>query len=170
MVTTPMVGSPDALVLYSGDANAFAEHRDTLAALGGEVELLGDDPGLAAVHDIGMLDVFFTGMTAFLHAAAIVGADGVPAQASTPLARRMLVLLNSMFEQLARDVDAGEFPGDEDTLAMELVAIEHIVEASRAWNVDPSAPEEMRDLVATAVNAGTARTAFAVVTVLRGRS
>jgi 3-hydroxyisobutyrate dehydrogenase-like beta-hydroxyacid dehydrogenase len=171
MVTTPMVGSPDALVLYSGDANAFAEHRDTLAALGGEVELLGDDPGLAAVHDIGMLDVFFTGMTAFLHAAALIGADGVPARAFLPLARRMLALLNSTFEQLARDVDASEFPGDEDTLAMELVAIEHIVEASRARNVDPSVPEAMRDLAATAVNAGHGKDGFSrLATVLRGQA
>ena len=64
-----MVGTADGLVLYSGDTHASPSTGDTLAALGG-AELLGADPGLAAAYDLGMLDVFFTGMAAFLHAAA----------------------------------------------------------------------------------------------------
>jgi 3-hydroxyisobutyrate dehydrogenase-like beta-hydroxyacid dehydrogenase len=171
MVPTPVVGTEDALVLYSGDVEAFAAHRDTLAALGGELDLLGADPGLAAVHDLGMLDVFFTGMTAFLHAAALIGADGVPARAFLPYARRMLALLERTFEQLARDVDAGEFPGDEDTLAMELAALEHVVQTSRARGVDPSVAGTTRELVRVAVDAGHGKDGFSrVSTVLRRSS
>jgi 3-hydroxyisobutyrate dehydrogenase-like beta-hydroxyacid dehydrogenase len=168
MVPTPMVGADDALVLYSGDTAAFAEHRATLAALGGELDLLGDDPGLAAVHDLGMLDVFFAGMAAFLHAAAVAGADGVRAGAFLPYARRMLALLEPTFAQLARDVDRGEFPGDEDTLEMELAGLEHIVATSRARGVDPSVAGAVRDLVRAAVDAGHGKDGFSrVVTVLR---
>ncbi len=168
MVPTPMVGTDDALVLYAGDAAAFAAHRTTLAALGGELDLLGDDPGLAAVHDLGMLDVFFAGMTAFLHAAAVVGADGVRAGAFLPYARRVLALLGPTFAQLARDVDGGEFPGDEDTLDMELAALEHVVATSRARGVDPSVAGAARDLVRAAVAAGHGEDGFSrVVTLLR---
>jgi 3-hydroxyisobutyrate dehydrogenase-like beta-hydroxyacid dehydrogenase len=167
MVPTPMVGTDEGLVLCSGDVAAFAEHRGTLAALG-ELDLLGDDPGLAAVHDLGMLDVFFTGMTAFLHAAAVAGADGVRAGAFLPYARRMLALLDPVFAQLARDVDRGGFPGDEDTLAMELAALEHIVATSRARGVDPSVAGATRDLVRAAVDAGHGKDGFSrVVTLLR---
>ena len=47
-----MVGTPDALVLYSGPRELFDEHRPALAALGGEADHLGVDEGLAAVYDL----------------------------------------------------------------------------------------------------------------------
>lgn len=154
MVPTPLIGSPEALVLYSGDAAAFHEHRTTLAALGGDLEFLGTDPGLAAVHDLAMLDVFFTGMTAFLHAAAMAGADGVPAGRFLPYARRALAVLDATLPGLARDADRLEFPGDEDNLAMEVAALEHIVATSRARGVDDGLPEVSRALARAAVDAG----------------
>ncbi len=163
MVPTPMVGTPDALVLYSGDTAAFTEHRAALAALGGELDLLGDDPGRAAVFDLGMLDVFFTGMTAFLHAAALVGADGVPAATFLPYARRILALLDPTFGELARDVDAGEHPGDADTLDMELTALDHIVQTSRARGIDATVAAIPRALVAAAVTAGHGKDGFSRV-------
>jgi 3-hydroxyisobutyrate dehydrogenase-like beta-hydroxyacid dehydrogenase len=154
MVPTPMVGTTDALVLYSGDAAAFAEHRVALAALGGELDFLGTDPGLAAVHDVALLDVFFAGMTAFLHAAALVRPDGVPASGFLPYARRMLAVLDATLPQLARDADRGEFPGDEDSLDMELAALDHVVATSRARGVDTRVAEVPRALVRAAVDAG----------------
>lgn len=160
MVPTPMVGTPDAFVLYSGDRAAFDEHRAALAALGGEREMLGPDPGRAAVFDLGMLDVFFAGMTAFLHAAALVGADGVPAGTFLPYARRILALLGPTFAELARDVGAGEHPGAEDNLEMELVFLDHIVATSRSRGIDASPAQAPRDLAAAAVAAAHGRDGF----------
>lgn len=168
MVPTPLVGSDDALVLYSGDAAAFARHRRTLGALGGTADHLGDDPGLAAVLDLGMLDVFFNGMAAFLHAAALVRADGMPAGAFLPYAERIVAVLGGTLPQLAADVDRGEHPGDEDNLAMELAALDHVVEASRARGVDVALPAAVRDLAARAVGAGHGADGFSrVIDVLR---
>ncbi len=66
-------------------------------------------------------------MTAFLHPA---GADGVRVGAFLAHARRVLALLDPVFAQLAHDVDRGRSPGDEDTPAMELAALEHMVATS----------------------------------------
>lgn len=160
MVPTPMVGTADAFVLDGGDPTAFAEHRDALAAFGGELEHLGDDPGRAAVLDLGMLDVFFAGMTAFRHAAALVGADGVPASVFLPYARRILDLLEPTFGELARDLDAGEHPGDADTVEMELAFLDHIVGTSRARGIDTSAVDATRALAAATVAAGHGKDGF----------
>ena len=131
MVTTEMVGTADAHVLYAGDHSLFEQHRTTLAALGGTAELLGDDPGLAATYDLAMLDIFFAGMAAFLHAAAIVSIDGVPARTFVPYAKRMVALLDVTLDGLAADVDAGTHDGSADNLVMELAFLEHIVDTTR---------------------------------------
>jgi 3-hydroxyisobutyrate dehydrogenase-like beta-hydroxyacid dehydrogenase len=168
MVPTTLVGTGDALYLYAGDRAVHAEHAATLAALGGEADLLGDDPGLAALYDLGMLDVFFNGMAAFLHAAAMAGADGVPATAFLPYARRILTVLDAGLPSLAADVDRGEHPGDEDNLHMEATALAHIVEASVARGVDPAVPAVVRALATAAVDRGYGDDGFSrVVDVLR---
>lgn len=168
LVPTPLVGTPDALVLYSGPRELFDEHRATLAAIGGEADFLGVDEGLAAVYDLAMLDLFFVGMTGFLHAAALAGADGVAAKTFLPYARRITGVLAGTLDGLARDVDAGSYPGDEDTVEMELAAMEHIVHTSKARGVRPELPELVRGLLADAVADGHGKDGFSrVVEALR---
>ena len=115
-----------------------------------------------------MLDVFFTGMTGFLHAAALVGADGIAAKTFLPYARRITDVLAGTLEGLARDVDAGSHPGDEDTVEMELAAMEHIVHTAKARGVRPELPELVRSLLAETVAAGHGKDGFSrVVDALR---
>jgi 3-hydroxyisobutyrate dehydrogenase-like beta-hydroxyacid dehydrogenase len=168
MATTPMVGDADALFLYSGDTTVFAEHAGTLRVLGGAAELLGDDPGVAATFDLAMLDVFFNGMAAFLHAASLLRADGVPATDFVPYADRVLKLLEVVNVELATNVDRGEHPGTEDNLDMELAALNHIVATSDARGIDSSVARIPRDLARAAVDLGHGRDNFSrVVDVLR---
>lgn len=168
MVPTPMIGDTDALILYSGSQHAFDEHRATLASLAGDSDHLGSDPGLAAAFDIAMLDIYFSGMTAFLHAAALVGADGIKAQAFLPYAERITTLLHDTLAPLATDVDAERYPGDEDNVEMELAAADHIVEASAARGISTSLPELVRSVLRDTVGRGHGRDGFSsVIEVLR---
>ncbi len=168
MVPTPLIGTPDASVLYSGDPDVLDAHRDTLAVLGGGLELVGTDPGLASLLDLGMLDVFFAGMTSFLHAAAMVGSDGISATTFQPYAEQIVDVLKGSLAGLAADVDARSYPGHEDNLSMELAALDLIVAASAARGIDGSVPDASRRLAAAAVKAGHGRDGFArVVDALR---
>ena len=170
MVPTPLVGTADAFVLYSGDETVLADHRDTLVAISGEIDMLGSDPGLAAVHDLGMLDVFFSGMAAFLHATAMVESDGVSPKDFLPYAHRMLDILRFSNTQLAEEVERGEHPGDEDNLEMELAFLDHIVATSETRGIDTSVPETSRQLVRAAISAGHGQDGFSrVIDVLRRR-
>lgn len=163
MVPVPLVGGPDGQVLYSGSAEVFEQHRDTLLALGGDAEFLGADPGLASLYDLAMLDVFFAGMASFLHASAVMGADGVPARSFLPYASRVMAILPATMEGLARDVDQGRYPGDEDTLDMNDAALEHIVVASRSRGVDPGLPALVRALTRGAIAEGRGSEGFSAV-------
>lgn len=131
MVPTPLVGRPEALILYSGDREVFDRHVDVLRHLGGTAEHVGADHGAASLHDVAMLEVYFAGMTAFLHAAAMVTAQGMSARDFLPFARQIAALLPETFAGLAAEVDAGRYPGTEDRLTMELAALEHIVGEQR---------------------------------------
>lgn len=160
MVPTPLIGTDDTLVLYSGDTDLFDTFATTLRGLGGDADLLGSDPALAAVYDLGMLDVFFNGMAAFLHAAALVGANGVAAKAFLPYADRIVSVLQGSMVSLAEDVDRGEHPGAEDNLDMELRALDHIVETSEALGIDTTVPELPRALARSAIARGHGRDGF----------
>lgn len=168
MVPTPMIGGAEALVLFSGSRQVFDQHQVTLSAIAGEGDYLGNDAGLASVYDLGMLDIFFTGMTGFLHAAALVGADGIKASAFLPYAERIGVLVQQTMAQLAMDVERGRYPGDEDNLEMELAAVHHIVEASAGHRIATALPQLVQSVLRDAIARGYGRNGFSsVVEVLR---
>ncbi|MEE4025946.1 NAD(P)-binding domain-containing protein [Gordonia sp. PKS22-38] len=151
MVPTPVIGTPGALVLYSGPRHLVDRHRAVLQTFAPRSEYVGDDPGLASTFDTAMLEIFFTAMTAFLHAAAMVTATGTSATDFVPKAKEMLDILPATFEGLAADVDAGQHPGIEDSIAMEAAALGHIVAATRDAGLDERLPALMYDLASTAV-------------------
>lgn len=167
MVPTPLVGTPDGWVLLSGPGALVNRHAATLGALG-HVEHVGEEPGLASSLDLGMLDLYLTGLLGFVHAVALVGADGVPGTRFLPFAQRMVEVLGASLADVARDVDAGTYPGTEDTLAMELAVLDHIVDASRARHLDPALVGLMRDMARRAVDDGYGHESFSrLVEVLR---
>lgn len=169
MVPTPLIGEPEALILYSGERVVFDRHVGQLRLLAGVADHLGEDPGLAALYDVAMLQVFFAGMASFLHSAAMVTAQGVDAATFLPYAHQIVALLPATFRGLAGDVDAGTYPGAEDNLSMELAALEHIADTSAEVGLDTRLPALMRDLARRAVEAGHGTDGFArVVDVLRG--
>lgn len=163
MVPTPMIGAVEALFLYSGDAAVLDTHRDLLGVLGGRLDHLGEDPGLASTYDLGMLEIYLTGMAAYLHASALVAADGVSAERFLPYATEMVSLLAATLPPLAQDVDRGTYPGDEDTTAMELSFAEHVVQASHERGVDTSLPRLVRDLLHATVERGHGADGFSSV-------
>jgi hypothetical protein len=93
-------------------------------------------------------------MTAFLHGAALVTAQGMSATDFLPYARGMVGFLGPTLEGLARDVDASSYPGDEDSVSMELSALEHVVRAGEEAGLDGRLPRLLRDLAAETVGAG----------------
>ncbi len=154
MVPTPVIGTPGALVLYSGREDLLERHRRQLEVLAPRSVFVGADPGDASVLDTGMLEIFFSGMTAFLHAAALVTSAGHTASGFVPMAIEMLDILPETFRGLAADVDAGEYPGTEDNIAMEAAALGHIVDSTEEAGLDARLPRLLHDLATRAVAEG----------------
>lgn len=145
MVPTPMVGTPDNLVLYAGPGAVVAAARPVLESLGGAVEVLGEDHALPPVLDLAMLDVYFAGMYAFLHSAALARAHGVEPSAYLPYATGVLSTLSASLPGLAGAYESHTYDSGEATIEMCLSFLDHIVATSEAAGVDARLPRVVRD-------------------------
>lgn len=154
MIPTVMVGTPEALLFYSGDEAAYQQHEELLRSLGGKSAYVGADHGLAAVYDLSMLDFFWTSMAGLVHGYALAGKDGVPASSVAPFLQSHLSLLAMVIGEMAKDMDRGVYPGEEGNLAMELAGVEHILHAAERRGLDASVLRGVRDVAKRAVDLG----------------
>ncbi|MGA4864938.1 NAD(P)-dependent oxidoreductase [Streptomyces lavendulocolor] len=161
IMTTPEgVGLPTSMILYSGSPEALAAHRGTLAVLGDPIDL-GADAGLASLYDAGLLGLMWSVFGGWLHATALVGADGVAAGTFTPVALRWLTTVGGFLDRYAGQIDAGHYPGDDATIDVQLAAVEHLLHAGRERGVDGRLPEFHRELMAKAVAEGNGGDSYA---------
>ncbi|MEU8803752.1 NAD(P)-binding domain-containing protein [Spirillospora sp. NPDC048819] len=156
------IGSGDAAILYAGDKGAFDEHGRTLRKLAAPT-FLGDDPGLAALHDVAVLAVMWNILNAFLHGAALLQAAGVPATALTPVLEGGIATTTGWLAGYAEQIDAGAFPGDDATIATHLAAMTHLVDESTAHGIDPALPLQIKALAERAAAEGLGQSGYAAL-------
>ncbi|MFF5981952.1 NAD(P)-dependent oxidoreductase [Streptomyces olindensis] len=167
MTTPPGVGDPAMMFLYSGSEEVFETHRPVLAALGDPL-YLGADPGLASLYDAALLGLMWSTMTGWLHGTALVGAEGTPAAAFTPVAIRWLTTVAGFLSRYAPQVDAGRYPGDDATVDVQIAAIDHLIHAAAARGVDNALPELLKTAMEKASAAGHGQDSYAsLIQVLR---
>ncbi|MEV6241894.1 NAD(P)-binding domain-containing protein [Lentzea sp. NPDC051838] len=153
MTTPPGIGDQRSMILYSGDQDAFDEARNLLSALAEPVNL-GADPGLAALYDTALLGIMWATLTGWLHASALVTADGATADHFTPLATRWLGPVAGFISTYAEQVDNGSYPGSDATLDVHLATLDHLVHASEVRKIDATLPRLFHDYARQAVEAG----------------
>ncbi|GIC90259.1 NAD(P)-dependent oxidoreductase [Aspergillus udagawae] len=152
MATPSMIGSPHALVLYSGSPDAFNAAEADLSVLANCV-FLGEDAGSASLHDLALLSGMYGLFSGFLHATALV-------KSSTPAVKFLDLLvpwLGAMTEYtkgMAKQIDEGQYASEGSNLAMQLVAVENIIDASAAQQVSADFIRPMKEFMEKAVAAG----------------
>ncbi|MEU0804796.1 NAD(P)-binding domain-containing protein [Streptomyces sp. NPDC005970] len=163
MVPVPVIGSPQALLFYSGPREVFEAQEATLRALGGSSRYLGADHGVAPLYDLALLGLFYSSMAAMLHSLALVGADKVTAKEFLPYIKEFLALLPAIADQVADGIDNRDYPGDLGNLAMEAAGVDHILEASETRGLDSEPLAAVRALMGRAIAQGHGGDGFASV-------
>ncbi|MEV4946273.1 NAD(P)-binding domain-containing protein [Streptomyces sp. NPDC053755] len=153
MTTPPGIGDSAHMILYAGEPEPFARYRSTLAVLGDPVDL-GRDAGLASLYDAGLLGLMWSVFGGWLHATALTGADGVTARDFTKVADRWLRTVAWFMSGYAEQIDAGEYPGADATIDVQVAAIGHLLHAGEARGVDGRLPRLHLELMRSAVEAG----------------
>lgn len=92
MVEPDTLGQAGALIFYSADQSLFAGHKSLLEPLG-KAEYLGEDPGLAQLFSIGLLNILFTTSVAILQSTALIQQAGI----SLPIIKSISTTFSSVF-------------------------------------------------------------------------
>ncbi|MFF7455672.1 NAD(P)-dependent oxidoreductase [Kitasatospora sp. NPDC008115] len=147
------IGEPGSSTFYSGPAELFRRHRAALEVLTG-ADYRGDDPGLAQLYYQLQMDIFWTSMTAYLHATAVAEANGIPAEEFLPYATSTAASLPGFLAFYAPRIAAGNHEGDVDRLTMGLASVEHVLHTVEASGVDGALPRALADTFRRGVEAG----------------
>ncbi|WP_330269377.1 NAD(P)-dependent oxidoreductase [Streptomyces griseorubiginosus] len=157
MVPAPMVGTEAAHVYYSGREQVMETHRAVLAALG-TPRYLGADPGLAQLMYQAQLAVFLTGLSALMHATAMLGTAGLKASEALPELLSFTDSIGGILRAGERKpgvaLDAGEHPGDLSTVTMMGATADHIVETSASLGLDLALPRAVQAHYRQAIGSG----------------
>lgn len=157
------IGAAETPILYSGAADAFEEHADTLRALGGAAAFLGADHGLASLHDVAVLSLMWGTLNGFLQGVAVLGAAGVDAASFAPLAAISANTVAGWLGGYAEQIDSGAYPGDDAALDTHVAAMGHLIDESEAVGLDASFPKAIKQLADRAVAAGRSKDSYAAL-------
>ncbi|WP_199432108.1 NAD(P)-dependent oxidoreductase [Qaidamihabitans albus] len=137
MAVPPMIGTPDAFVLYSGSRAAFDTYHDTLAAFGA-CHYLGADPGMAALQDFALLSGMYGMFAGMLHAFALAGTEGIEAATFAPLLKRWLSTMIGFADTAAEQIDNGDYGrGVVSNLAMQATGYDEFLTLAEARGISP---------------------------------
>jgi 3-hydroxyisobutyrate dehydrogenase-like beta-hydroxyacid dehydrogenase len=154
MAVPPMIGQPGALILYSGAQPAFAAHENTLRALGA-ARYLGEDAGLAPLHDIALLTAMYGLFSGVTHAFALTGSEQVPAEKFLPMLTDWLGAVMTWLPDMARRIDSGDYRSDVvSNLEMQAAAFGNFIAASEGQDISPELIAPMFELLKRAVASG----------------
>ncbi|KAJ5875024.1 uncharacterized protein N7473_013137 [Penicillium subrubescens] len=152
MATPSMIGSPCALILYSGSQQAYKADEPDLLVLA-KCIFLSEDAGAASLHDLALLSGMYGLFSGFLHATALVRSS-TSAVKFTDLLVPWLGAMTEYTKAMAKQIDEGKYASEGSNIAMQLVAIQNIIDASAAQQVSADFIRPMKQLMEKAVTAG----------------
>ncbi|MEU6628069.1 NAD(P)-binding domain-containing protein [Streptomyces parvus] len=154
MVPVDVVGSAEALVFHAGDRAAFSAHEDTLKALGEPATYLGEDHGLAAAHDMAMLDFFYGAMGGLVHAFALARAEGIEPASLAPYLTTITGILPPIVEYTAAEAGSGAYPANGANLGMMAASVDHILHTAKDRGLDVAQLAGLKSLTDRAIVQG----------------
>lgn len=151
MVPTPIVGTEHCVVLYAGDQPDLGQVSPLFEAMQGTSDVVGEDHEVPPALDLAMLDIYFAGMYAHLHATALAAAHGIDPQRFLPYAQGIVGTLGASLADLTASVGTRQYDAGQARLGMCLSFLEHIVATSREAGIDPGLAEPVRAASARAM-------------------
>ncbi|EMD23704.1 NAD(P)-binding domain-containing protein [Amycolatopsis azurea] len=112
------IGTAEAALVYSGPADTWAKHRQTLMSLAEASYHVSDQAAAANLLDVGLAGGFFiTALAAYTEAAAYVLQNGVSATVVDDLTDLAIEVLRNDTKAITKAITTGEHETDQATLS-----------------------------------------------------
>lgn len=155
MAVPTMIGSPLAVLLYSGESLELFQNIECHLSLLGTSKFLGTDAGSASLHDLALLSGMYGLFSGFLHAVALVKSEkGTTAAGILPLLTPWLSAMMGYLSSIAKQIDNGDYTTQGSNLGMQLAGVENILKAGEEQGVSSQMILPMKALIEKAVGEG----------------
>ncbi|NTX16304.1 NAD(P)-dependent oxidoreductase [Myxococcus sp. CA056] len=148
------VATDYATVFYAGSRAVFDRHLGTLQAVAKNSVYVDEKIGSAATLDCAILEAYYGGTLAVLHAAAMCKAEGLDPKAFFAQKNSFLGLISVTADAAQDMVARDDFTGEQCSLNTHVAAIEHIVRLSQDARISTRFPRELLENYRRAVGAG----------------
>ena len=159
MAVPEMIGGPGSTIFYSGSAAVYEQHRALLDQWG-QSSYFGTDAGMASLYDLAILAGMYTMFAGFLHGAAMVGSEGVPAGEFAARATPFLAAMTGAFAGFAATIDAKDYAG-EGQQSLEFSDLTDLVTASVEQGVSAEVLQPVHEMIQRQIAAGYGAEGFA---------
>lgn len=149
-----LVATDYATVFYAGEPAVFDAHKTTLQALANNTVFVAQAIGSAAALDCAILEAYYGGCLAFLHAAAMCASEGVPASRFFEYKRSFLSGIDITADAAQSMLERRDYAGDQCSLDTHVAALAHIVSLSHQAGLDSRLPDTLYAVYAAAAAAG----------------
>lgn len=154
MATPPMVGAPEALIIYSGSQQAFEKYKPQLDVLASS-QYVGEDAGLAPLYDISLLTGMYGMFTGALQAMGLITSGNISAQQFMLLLKPWLLAMLGQVEIMASEIDKGDYFGYvSSNLGMQAAAYGNMIAAHEEAGLSAELVTPLHNLFQLAVKAG----------------
>ncbi|RKG80460.1 NAD(P)-dependent oxidoreductase [Corallococcus terminator] len=148
------VATDYATVFYAGSKAVFDRHHETLRAIASNSVYVDEKIGSAATLDCAILEAYYGGTLAVLHAAAMCKAEGLDPKAFFAQKNSFLGLISVTADAAQGMIENNDFSGDQCSLNTHVAAIEHIVRLSTDARISSRFPRELLENYRRALGAG----------------
>lgn len=148
------VATDYATVFYAGSRSVFDRHLPALQAIAKNSIYVDEKIGAAATLDCAILEAYYGGSLAFMHAAAMCQAEGLDPKTFFAHKNSFLGLISVTADAAQGMIERNDFSGDQCSLNTHVAAIEHIVRLSQDARMSARFPKELLDNYKRAVSAG----------------
>jgi 3-hydroxyisobutyrate dehydrogenase-like beta-hydroxyacid dehydrogenase len=159
MAVPEMIGRPGAAILYSGSSTVFDHHRALLDRWATST-YFGSDAGMASLYDLAMLAGMYVMFAGFMHGAAMVGSEGVPATEFAARATPFLAAMTDGFSAFAATIDARNYAG-EGQQSLEFSDLSKLVRATVEQGVSAEVLQPVHEMIRRQIAAGHGKEGFA---------
>jgi 3-hydroxyisobutyrate dehydrogenase-like beta-hydroxyacid dehydrogenase len=148
------VATEYATVYYAGSRGVFDRHLEALQAIAKNSVYVDEKIGSAATLDCAILEAFYGGSLAFLHAAAMCKAEGLDPKVFFAQKNSFLGLISVTADAAQGMIENNDFSGNQCSLNTHVAALEHIVRLSKDARISARFPLELLDNYKQALSAG----------------